>query len=131
MTMATPVNSGYFVLQAEDENSCKVKDSVFVNLFFNYPAYIPNAFSPNADGINDHFTAYSNEAAANINMQIFNRWGSLLYEARQIPPGVEELGWDGTFRGDKVGPGIYVYRIQIQYIDGTVRDFSGDLLLKR
>lgn len=131
ITTATPTMQGYYVLKVTDENGCSASDSLFVELILNYPAYIPNAFTPDGDDINDFFTAYSSEAAANMNLRIYDRWGGLLFDGRQLPPGVESAGWDGRFRGQDMSTGIYVYRIELQFIDGTIRNFSGDIYLQR
>ncbi|MEL6191098.1 MAG: PKD domain-containing protein [Bacteroidota bacterium] len=63
----------------------------------------PNAFTPNQDGINEVFTLNGIHVLT-FNMQIYSRWGTLLYESNDITE-----GWDGTFEGTPVKEGVYVY----------------------
>lgn len=69
--------------------------------------YLPNAFSPNGDQINDHFKALASCAFTDYQLRIFNRWGELLYQS-QIP----EDGWNGMARGQQVETGVYMYEMQ-------------------
>lgn len=77
--------------------------------------YIPNAFSPNGDGVNDLFTVQSSVPTA-FNMHIFNRWGSLLFQTDNSLP------WDGSVNGDRVPDGVYIY-----IIESNGQMFSGDV----
>lgn len=72
--------------------------------------YIPNAFSPNGDGVNDLFQAFATCAFTNYDLQIFNRWGELLHHSRQ-----PEEGWDGRARGQLVERGMYMYALQYSW----------------
>ena len=94
--------------------------------------YAPSAFSPNNDSVNDFFTLYPDDSATRIlTLKIFNRWGELMFEAKDIPGGEEALGWDGTFRGEPMNSGVYVYLAEIEYLDGKIEIAQGDLLLLR
>lgn len=72
--------------------------------------YIPNAFSPNGDGINDLFQAYATCAFTSYDLQIFNRWGELLHHSRN-----PEDGWDGRSRGRLLNQGMYMYALQYSW----------------
>ena len=62
---------------------------------------MPNAFSPNGDGINDYYQAKSNyKSIVEFHAYIFNRWGQKLYEWTDFTD--EKKGWDGTFHGSPV-----------------------------
>jgi gliding motility-associated-like protein len=67
--------------------------------------YIPNSFTPNGDGLNDTF-GIAGEAIKEFNMEIYNRWGQKIFESDNA-----NLRWDGTFLGEKVPEGAYVYRV--------------------
>lgn len=81
--------------------------------------YIPNAFSPNEDGINDYFQVYLNEADCsiqNIEMRIFNRWGNLIFEGG-------ENAWDGSPEKAGLKNESFVYIIQMKLLrDGQTID---------
>ncbi|HFA50180.1 MAG TPA: gliding motility-associated C-terminal domain-containing protein [Bacteroidetes bacterium] len=82
--------------------------------------YTPTAFSPNNDGINDTFTLFAKESAvAQINyLRIFNRWGNLVFEQNYFAPNQLDLGWDGTFKGEHLNPGLFVWVAEVVYVDG-------------
>ena len=65
---------------------------------------IPNAFSPNGDGLNDKFHILDIGIVRLINFKVYNRWGELVFETTDI-----KEGWDGMFRGKKQDIGTYVY----------------------
>jgi gliding motility-associated-like protein len=73
--------------------------------------YIPNAFTPNGDGINDEFYVYAQPGANVVSFQVYDRWGEKVHDG--IYP------WDGTYRGQPLEPGIYAYIATIQLIDQT------------
>ena len=70
-----------------------------------YSIYIPSAFSPNGDGVNESFFV-SGVNIHDFHLQIFNRWGMQLFDSIEL-----SLGWDGNYLGKEVPEGIYVYRV--------------------
>lgn len=72
--------------------------------------YIPNAFSPNGDGVNDLFQAFATCSFTSYDLQIFNRWGELLHHS-QAP----EEGWNGRSRGKLVEQGMYMYALKYSW----------------
>lgn len=83
--------------------------------------YIPNTFTPNGDGLNDTF-GIAGEALKEFRIQIFNRWGQLVFET-----GNPNERWDGTYRGDKVSEGVYVYKVTAQGATGKRETKEGNL----
>ncbi|MEI8224231.1 MAG: gliding motility-associated C-terminal domain-containing protein [bacterium] len=69
--------------------------------------YIPNAFSPNGDGNNDAFMAYTSndKGLVYFELLVFNRWGEIVFESNTI-----SQGWDGTYKGQLQNPDVYVYQ---------------------
>lgn len=88
--------------------------------------YIPNAFSPNRDGINDDFMPVSNCGFENYKLVVFSRWGEQLFET-DLPA----QGWDGVFRAEELPAGVYVYQVTFQFLDGVVKTKSGSVTLVR
>jgi gliding motility-associated-like protein len=132
ITLANPRQSGYFYLQVQDENLCTALDSIWIEVIKNTKIFIPNAFSPNSDGLNDFFSVFVNQGVEEVeSMKIFNRWGALLYEGKNLQGGTEKVGWDGTFKGQPVDQGVYVYQIRIRFKDQTLVDYSGDVTILR
>ena len=94
------------------------------------PIFIPNAFSPNNDGINDYFTVFANKATSEIaSIQVFDRWGAKVFERKSIDANRVTEGWDGTFMGEVLNPGIYAYVIEVRFVDGVTQTYHGDLSL--
>jgi gliding motility-associated-like protein len=75
--------------------------------------FIPNSFTPNGDGKNDVFRPYGNAITA-MEMKIFNQWGELICESRDI-----SAGWDGTQKGKLQPVGVYTYVIRLVLTDGS------------
>lgn len=107
---------------------CTASDEVTVFVSEERPIYIPNAISPNDDGFNDFFTLYGGNAAKEIEeLRVFNRWGALVFEARNIALGDERLGWDGYFKGKAVGPDVYAFYAKVAFIDDVVLLYEGSI----
>jgi gliding motility-associated-like protein len=87
---------------------------------------IPNAFSPNDDGLNDTFKPKM-RGITEYNVQVFNNWGEKIFFAT----GVESEGWDGTYKGQKLPAGNYIYRIDYVNWEGVQKTTSGSLILIR
>lgn len=62
-------------------------------------------------------------------MQVFDRWGSLVFNKEQYSPNDETVGWDGTFQGQALAQGVYVYWLEIELMDGRKVILKGDVVL--
>lgn len=130
--IAQPQKSLHFAVTVTDPNGCQSIDSLSIVVQKNRPLFIPNSFSPNADGSNDYFTIYGGLSARSIRvLRVFDRWGELLFEGKDLPLGSEPLGWDGTFKGDPLPSAVYVYYGEVEFIDGEVLTVKGDVSLLR
>jgi len=123
------LNEGVFLLEVSDAVGCTLSDTVLVEALC--PIYIPSAFSPNEDGRNDRFQVYSGIPIEIIDYQVFNRWGSLAYEAKGFNTISTDRFWDGTSEGEVLNPGLYVYRIRLINAQGEVEEAKGEVLLVR
>lgn len=101
------------ILTAINEAGCR--DSTLKELTPNLQVFIPNAFTPNGDGLNDAFkirgvAINDSRAVLKFNVQIFDRWGSMLFQSNN--PNFE---WDGTNKqGQTCQQGVYIYKIMIE-----------------
>ena len=121
----------YFI-ELINENGCVAEDDVLVFVDRRKKMHIPNAFSPNGDEINDRFTLFGGENVVQINeLQIFDRWGTLVFQNQDFTPNDESLGWDGNFQGQPLNAGVYVYQASVSFSDGETVTFKGDVLLLR
>ncbi len=87
---------------------------------------IPNAFTPNGDGLNDTFIPKI-RAVSYFNMDIFNTWGERIYNTSEV----ESSGWDGTYSGQALPAGNYLYKITFGSRDGEAFERTGGVTLIR
>lgn len=121
-----------YVVMVTNEAGCFAVDSVVVLVRIVRPVYIPNVFSPNGDNINDYFYVQGSTAADLIDViRIFDRWGALIYEAYDVPLNDPQLGWDGTFRGQYVNPGVFTYYANVHFLDNETLTYSGTITVVR
>jgi gliding motility-associated-like protein len=128
-----PKENRTYKIRLTDRFGCWDEASVIVNVNRQPSVYIPTAFSPNNDGHNDRFMIFANPSQVNQVrlLQVYSRWGALLFEARNVPPNHPDYGWDGRFRGQFQRPGLYVYRAEIELVNGRVIVRTGDVALVR
>ena len=116
----------------QDSSGCEDSASTELLITFEESVYIPNAFSPNGDGRNDLFTVFAGKAVEQIQkIQIFDRWGELIFQNENIPPNDLMHAWDGTFLNRKMKPAVFVYMVEVLLLDGSIQKYSGDLQLVR
>ncbi|MDB9883436.1 PKD domain-containing protein, partial [Bacteroidia bacterium] len=106
-------------LIAINEFSCSDTTSQTISVFPDLIYYIPNAITPNGDGLNDVFNVVGLGYADMYNLKIYNRWGELLFESNKISE-----GWDGRFMGDIVQNGVYIYLVTFRDIGSKKRIFK-------
>ncbi|MGA3015157.1 MAG: gliding motility-associated C-terminal domain-containing protein [Bacteroidales bacterium] len=102
--VVTPKETTWYTVYVDLCTGLTLKDSVLV--FVSYP--IPNAFTPNGDGLNDKFKIFGtpDENITEYNFRIFNRWGQMVFETNNI-----DDAWDGTCKGQLCPTGVYVWEI--------------------
>jgi gliding motility-associated-like protein len=108
-------------------NGCSSTDTIWVqnDCYMN----IPNVFTPNGDGMNDYFfpRQYLTRGLTQFSMNIYNRWGQLIFEANTL----DGSGWDGRFNGVAQPEGVYVYVIDAKFKDGQKEHHQGNITLLR
>jgi len=115
-----------------ESGSCRAVDYITITVAKERNFFIPTAFSPNDDGINDRFYLQGGEEAVRIqSIRIFDRWGQLVFQAEDIPPNDPAEGWDGYLDGRPMNPAVFVYHAEVEFLDGRVVVFQGDVALIR
>jgi gliding motility-associated-like protein len=102
-------NSGVYVINVLDKNGCVTIDSALVKVGARpiMRIEVPSAFTPNGDGLNDQFLAYTNiESKFEFKMIVFNKWGQQIFESSDITK-----GWDGTYKGKPCASDLYTWVI--------------------
>lgn len=86
--------------------------------------YIPNAFTPNGDGRNDFFEVLGTYQS--LDLKIYNQWGNKVFETQ-----TKGHRWDGTYRGERLPSGVYVYFVEVRMADGSKVFRKGSISLIR
>ncbi|MEN0004927.1 MAG: gliding motility-associated C-terminal domain-containing protein, partial [Bacteroidota bacterium] len=130
--MARPVRTSTFVLTVSDTAGCMAKDTITIEVEVKRRLYFPNVFSPNGDGFNDRFFPFAGpEVSRILTFKVFDRWGELLFEDGNFLPNDPQFGWDGTFRGQLMPVGVFVWMAEVEYVDGVREQLAGDITLVR
>ena len=79
---------------------------------------VPNAFSPNGDGINDYFNVFEVKSIISFSAAIYNRWGQQLHKWGIAQMECESCGWDGTYKRTPDKDGVYYVVVQARGADG-------------
>ncbi len=115
-----------------DVNGCTAEALLTVFISKDRPVFVPNAFSPNDDSINDHLTVFGGKSVAVVkSFLIFNRWGELMWEFYDFAPNDLSMGWDGKHRGQFLNPGVFTWFAEVEFTDSSVELYEGDVVLIR
>ena len=129
---ATPVNNTTYRAVASTQAGCTAEDLVTIQLSCNNGnVFVPNTFSPNGDGSNDVFFPRGKGIKGIKSLQIFNRWGQMVFQRQSFDINRSDDGWNGTFKGQLLNPDVFVYLIDVICETGEVFSIKGDVTLIR
>lgn len=133
IAIATPASTTTYTVTVTDTNGCTATDDVTITVEFRRNVYRPNAFSPNGDQVNDNFQLVTGFGVQEVRFfNIYDRWGNNIYqEFNYMPNDVTNPGWDGTYNGEALAPGVYVFLAEVVFDDGATIQYSGDVTLVR
>jgi gliding motility-associated-like protein len=124
-----PANTVYTVTFA-DSNNCENTGSILIRVVCqNSNVFMPNTFSPNGDGANDVLYPRGTGLDRVRVLRVFNRWGEVVFERNDFPVNNAASGWDGTSKGKKANPDVYVYQLEVFCSNGELLKFSGNVAL--
>jgi gliding motility-associated-like protein len=130
MVLEVISNMKFTVIIRDEDTGCELEQEVeirFVNECTSSVFYTPNVFSPNEDGTNDKFRIFTQNEDEFRRLHVFDRWGSKVFYTEDI-----NNGWNGTFNGDYLLPGVYAYRVDAYCeLTGEEYYFFGDVTLIR
>ncbi len=119
--VANPVNNQIYTLTTTSNNGCTAAAGILINVL-KLPV-IPNAFTPNSDGINDTWNITYINSYPNSTVEVFNRNGQQVFFSRQYP-----IPWDGKYKGNNLPAGTYYY---IVTPNSGLKPFSGSVVIIR
>jgi gliding motility-associated-like protein len=130
--VAAPKDRVTYSVIATNEGNCTATDKVNVNILCNDAnVYLPNTFSPNADGVNDVFYTRGRGLFNIASFKVFNRWGQIVFQRKDGTANNPSDGWDGTLNGLPLQPDVYVYLVEVVCYNGTIFPFKGNVSLIR
>jgi gliding motility-associated-like protein len=125
--IARPFSQQTYTVEVQDTAGCFTQqDQVTIRVDERFKIAVPEAFTPNGDAINDIIRVRGWGVNELIHFRVYNRWGELVYEARDI-----EEGWDGQYQGEPLPPGTYTYQVKARSYTGKVGTDKGHFNLIR
>ncbi len=126
---AYPQTSTLYELYGIDENGCEYVHRFHIYVNKTRTVLVPTGFTPNNDGTNDRLLVHGKEGTLVKKFQIYDRWGELLFQDGDFPVNSESHGWDGSFRGQPLNGGVYIWYLVVEYEDGMEDAFQGQSTL--
>lgn len=130
-TCASPLSSPSltttYVVTVFDPQGCSTTAQVTVEVENHMVIYVPNAFTPNGDGVNDILRVFGISIKSVI-FNVFNRWGEKVFSMETSDL---QNGWDGTYRGKMLPPDVFVYYLDATFDDGQKKQLKGSVAILR
>lgn len=118
-------------LVVTDENGCQAQDFITVAVRRNRSVEVPTGFTPNGDGMNERLLVHGVAGTKVLLFRIYDRWGELIHESGDFEVNDPTNGWDGNFRNKMMSGGVYIWYLEVEYIDGVQEAFQGSTTLIR
>ncbi len=124
-------NTGQYTLTVFDPNGCSASASLQMKVDKGVRLFVPNAIHLGQTGPNAQLSVFVGPEVLRIpSLQVFDRWGNLIFEQKDLAPN-SPSNWDGSYRGQLVPPGVYVWACSLETIDGNTAKMSGDFTVIR
>jgi hypothetical protein len=132
--VAQPYNTTQYTVTILSKEGCKSVARTIVKVDKEADIYVPNIIWPDdQDGDNSTFLIFARDASVAIvkKLQIFDRWGSLIFSNQDFKPNELSAGWSGDYRGEMVNPGVFVWWAAVELVDGRKLEIKGDVTVVR
>jgi len=121
-----PLQTTEYIVTGYNSKGCAQNDTINVIVVEDCgEMYVPNAFSPNNDGSND-ILYVRGQCLETLTFMVFNRWGEKVFESND-----QKVGWDGTYKGELMNTGVFVFRVEGKTYDGKAYSMKGNVTLVR
>jgi gliding motility-associated-like protein len=127
---AFPRKDAEYTFYASNEHCT---DSVSIRVYVDNKRFlfVPSVFTPNEDGINDRISMFSPDPGWIESFDVIDRWGNVIFHTNSMLMNDASTGWDGTFKGDIIQTGVYLWSARVRFLDEEVEWFGGDISLVR
>jgi gliding motility-associated-like protein len=130
-TTSPAVNMTY-VVTVTSEAGCEATDDIKITVRCDgAQVWMPNTFTPNADGQNDFFYPHGKGLSQITRFRIYDRWGELIFDRMNMPVNDRDNGWDGTYKNQTLKPDVYVWILNAVCTNGEPLELKGDISLIR
>jgi hypothetical protein len=130
--VATPLQSTTYQLFVRDTNGCERSAPISLEVDREFDVLMPNVIYPGSFTNSFLYPSVDTKTVKEIDiMRVFTRWGEEVFVQRKFPPNDPTYGWDGIFRNKELNPGVYVWYMEVVFIDGSKEIFSGDVTIVR
>lgn len=128
-----PLRDISYIVTAASPQGCAASDTVNVTVLCSAESiFIPNAFTPNSDGLNERFGVLGGGFSLIKFFRISDRWGKVVFERRDVLPTDVSAFWTGRYPdGSQAVTGSYIYSIQVECSTGLLFDYKGSVSLMR
>lgn len=131
--LVSPLDQTSYTLTVIDQNGCSDSDNLTIFVERPRNVFVPNSISPESLYPENAFlTVYGDADVVKVHLfRVYDRWGSQLFEKLDFLPNQPQAnGWNGAFRGKKLNPGVYVWYAEIEFSDGLVKVYKGDVTVR-
>ena len=131
---AQPFVTTQYTVTIFTKEGCKSEARSIVRVDRQVAIYAPNVIRPDdPDGDNSNFLLFARDESVAVikKLQIFDRWGSLIFSNQNCRPNDPTAGWDGSERGEPVNPGVFVWWAEVVLVDGREVLVKGDVTVVR
>lgn len=132
--VAQPFTTTEYKVTIVTKEGCKADSRTLIRVDRDIDIYAPNVIWPDAkDSKNGAFTLYTRPGSVLqiVSLQVYDRWGEMLFVNKNFSPDKAELGWPGDFKGEPVNPGVFVWWAEVELIDGQKVLLKGDVTVVR
>lgn len=129
--LVSPLKTTEYFLTITDQNGCTANARTRVEVDERRYVYAPNIFTPESADNNNRFLVFTRGALEIQLLQIFDRWGNLVWQGEHLSPNNPAQGWDGNLGGVAVNPGVFVWKANILFPDGRLEVYAGDVTVAR
>lgn len=130
--VASPARDMVYVVEVASDFGCTAQDEVAIKVMCDgSQIWMPNTFTPNADGQNDRFYPHAKGILTVARFRIYDRWGELIFDRSNMPVNDKNAGWDGTYKNQPLKPDVYVWVLDATCTNGERTQTKGDISLVR
>ena len=123
----SPQFSEYYSVLLVNEAGCVDSARVLIDVVIDHGIFVPNAFSPNDDDINDVLYVRGRDILKVKKFSIFTRWGDKIFEVEDVDPNDPQFGWEGKYDGELFNGNSVIYSTEVEFVDGRIGTDSGSV----